>query len=85
MAARFHLPYIYTCIFLLNPLHTSIEKDTAPVYYENNETKVTWIFQLLPQFLRLVPSYIDSLQILCMQHLIFEIVFLPAMHKIYHS
>ena len=28
-------------IFLLNPLHTSIEKDIAPVYYENNETKVT--------------------------------------------
>ena len=28
---------------------------------------------------------IDSLQILCMQHLIFAIVFLPIKHKIFHS
>ena len=28
--------------FLSNPLHASIEKDIAPVCYENNETKVTW-------------------------------------------
>ena len=81
----FHIPYIRTYIFGLNPLHTSIEKDIAPVCYENNETTVTWKFRLLLQFLRLVPFYIDSLQILCMQHLIFKIVFLPAMHKIYHS
>ena len=38
----FHIPYIYTYIFLSNPLHASIEKDIAPVCYENNETKVTW-------------------------------------------
>ena len=81
----FHIPYINACTFLLNPLHASIEKDIAPACYENNETKVTWIFLLLPQFLRLVPFYIDSLQILYMQHLIFAIVFLPAMHKIFHS
>ena len=38
----FHIPYIDACTFLLNPLHASIEKDIAPVCYENNETKVTW-------------------------------------------
>ena len=60
-------------------------KEQLILALENNETKVTWKFRLLPQLLRLVPFYIDSLQILYMQHLIFEIVFLPAKHKIYHS
>lgn len=41
---------------------------------------VTGIMGLL-----LAPFYIDSLQILYTQHLIFAIVFLPTKHKIYHS
>ena len=67
--------------FLSNPLHASIEKDIAPVCYENNETKVIWKFRLLPQFLKLVPSYIDSLQILYMWHSIFAIVFFRQSKK----